>query len=338
MQFKTIIFALLLFSAFLFIGCCGQTAPQYQPPTGQPPQNVSPPAQWVEVPRESAIPADAVKITPEMDLYPPILHSDEFETPVPMGPPIDTKGAEDSAFITPDGNTFYFFFTPDVRVPVERQLLDNVTGLYVSYKQNGEWSEPHRVFLNDPGKLSLDGCEFVQGNEMWFCSAREGNYRGVDLWTAEFVDGKWTNYQNAGEKLNVEYQVGEMHISADGNTMYYHSDRPGGKGGLDIWFTEKVNGEWQTPVNFAIMNSPDVEGWPFISQDGNEFWFTRFYQGYPALFRSKKINGNWTEPELIVSQFAGEPTLDNAGNLYFTHHFYDNGTMLEADIYVAYKK
>ena len=349
MQSKTIVFALLLFSAFIFAGCCGPTVPEFQPPVGQPPaqnppqQNATPPPiqpepSYPTTTREESIPADAVKITPETDMYPPILYSDDFETPVPMPGPINTKGAEDSPFMMPDGNTFYVFFTPDVRVPVEQQLFDNVTGIYVSHKVDGEWTEPERLWLIEPGNLSLDGCLFVQGNTAWFCSARVGNYRGVDMWTAEYVNGKWANFRNAGEKLNTEYWVGEMHISADGNTMYYHSDQLGGKGGLDIFITEKVNGEWQEPVNFEIMNSPDSEGWPYISQDGNEFWFTRFYLGTPALFRSKKVGGEWTEPELIVSQFAGEPTFDNEGNLYFTHHFYDNGTMLEADIYVAYKK
>ena len=60
--------------------------------------------------------------------------------------------------------------------------------------------------------------------------------------------------------------------------------------------------------------------------------------GAPAVFRSQKINDEWQEPELIVSSFAGEPTLDNEGNLYFVHHFYRHGEMIEADIYIAYKK
>ena len=67
-------------------------------------------------------------------------------------------------------------------------------------------------------------------------------------------------------------------------------------------------------------------------------WFTRFYVGSPAIFRSEEVNGEWQEPELIVSQFAVEPTLDDRGNLYFTHHFYTEGNMVEADIYVAYQK
>jgi hypothetical protein len=75
-----------------------------------------------------------------------------------------------------------------------------------------------------------------------------------------------------------------------------------------------------------------------VTADGNELWFTRWYQGAPALYRSIRIEDEWSEPEIIVSQFAGEPTLDPDGNLYFVHHFYQDGQMIEADIYVAERK
>ena len=79
--------------------------------------------------------------------------------------------------------------------------------------------------------------------------------------------------------------MGEMHITADGNTLYFHSDLAGGKGGFDIWASQKVNGEWQTPENVAAVNTEGTEGWPFLTQDGNELWFTRTYMGSPAVRR-----------------------------------------------------
>ena len=74
--------------------------------------------------RHAKIPADAVKGTPATDPFPPFTVSSEWEAPVPMPGPVNTAGGEDSPFITPDGQEFYFFFTPDVRVPVEGQILD----------------------------------------------------------------------------------------------------------------------------------------------------------------------------------------------------------------------
>jgi len=285
------------------------------------------------IPRESKIPKDAIKAIPENDDHPPVLHLDEFEQPVPMASPINTAGAEDSPFVPADRNELYFFFTPDVDVPVEKQILDGVTGMYISKYINGAWQDPERVVLQKPGKLSLDGCQFVQGDKMWFCSAREG-YTGVHWFTTEFKNGKWTNWKNADFEPDCE--VGELHIYDD--ELYYHSYREGGKGGLDIWMLTKVNDEWENPFNIEVVNSEEDEGWPYITPDGNELWFNRRYMGTPAVFRSQKINGEWQEPELIVSSFAGEPTLDNEGNLYFVHHFYRHGEMIEADIYIAYRK
>ena len=57
-----------------------------------------------------------------------------------------------------------------------------------------------------------------------------------------------------------------------------------------------------------------------------------------GLHRSKLIDGEWQPAKLIVSQFAGEPSLDSSGNLYFIHHYYKDGKMLEADIYFAKRK
>jgi len=92
------------------------------------------------------------------------------------------------------------------------------------------------------------------------------------------------------------------------------------------------------PQNLATINTPENEGFPFINGSGDELWFTRDYLGTPAIFRSRKLNGEWQTAELIISRFAGEPSLDDDGNIYFTHHFYQDGIMVEADIYVAYRR
>ncbi len=86
------------------------------------------------VDRETKIPPNAVKMSPETDEHPPLVYTSDYEVPVPMPGAVNTAGAEDSPFITSDGNTLYFFFTPDVSVPVEKRILDGVTGIYMSHK------------------------------------------------------------------------------------------------------------------------------------------------------------------------------------------------------------
>jgi hypothetical protein len=314
---------------------CGQT------PTAAPTSQPTAIPQPTAVSRDSAIPA-VQKMTPADDAWPPVI-APGWTQPVPLDRLVNTAGAEDSPFITPDGQTLYFFFTPDVRVPAEQQLFDGVTGIWVTHRAGDSWTEPERVLLANPGELHLDGCEFVLDDWMVFCSAREGNAREIDLYTATLRNGKWTDWQNWGEPFNVAYQVGEMHITADGRLLYFGSDRPGGYGGIDLWVSKKSGDAWSEPVNLGPqINTGGDENRPFVTADGQELWYdSTSLQGYPgpAIFRSvRQPDGSWGPREEVLSSFAGESTLTGDGRtLYFVHHYFnaDLSQMIEADIYVS---
>ena len=282
--------------------------------------------------RYSSIPSWAPKYTPENDTHPPVIHSSDWLPPVPMPGPVNSAGAEDSPFITPDGSQFFFFFTPNLRLNASEQIGDGVTGIWWSTRTSSGWSDPVRIHLGS--NYSLDGCEFVQGDTLWFCSVRAGNYRGVDIYTARLVDGTWTDVADAGRLLNQVYQVGEMSISPDNRTMYYGSNG-------SIWALDNAGGEWTSPHLVPGLQVTSGESQPFVTPDGKQLWFTGYSTlGYPgpALFCSAWNGTGWGRPSEIVSQFAGEPVLDAAGNLYFVHHFLDGaGNLAEADIYVAYR-
>jgi hypothetical protein len=304
------------FLVLVFVGLLGSLKSEFEVP-----------------PRYETIPASAVKMTPATDLYPPILRSDEWETPVPMPGPVNTAGAEDSPFITPNGSWFFFFFTPDLNIPVQNQLGDHETGIWWTKNVGGTWTEPQRLILGSTN--SLEGDEFVQGNSMWFGSVRAGNYGEIDIYSATYKNGKWTDVENVGEQLNAEIDIGAFCFTPDGNTMYY------GKGG-DIWKLVKVGSSWSGPEKVANLDSVSEKNQPFVSADGSELWFTgqsNMNTPGPAIFRSMKNGSAWDPPEEIVSRFAGEPNLDAEGNLYFVHHYVtQNISLIEADIYVAYHK
>ena len=291
--------------------------------------------------RLAVIPATAVKMTPDTDLRKPVVHSSDWSQPVPLPGLVNTAGAEDSPFIVANGTWFFFFFTPDVKVPVEKQLTDGVTGIWWTRLVNGSWTSPEKIVLNDD--VSLDGAEFVLGDTLWFGSVRVGNYGEIDIYTARYSDSKWGDVENAGAQLNVDYNIGEFHITSDGSTMFFHSGNWSQGENMDMWETHLSGGTWSAPVRLVGVNTNADEGFPYITPDGNELWFTKYsglgYAG-PAIFRSAKLpNGTWGAPEEIVSNFAGEPTLDAEGNIYFVHHYYNAADeMVEADIYVCYKQ
>ena len=91
-----------------------------------------------------------MKISPETDILPPILHSDDYEDPVPMPYPVNTAGAEDSGFILPDGNTFYVWFTPDLNAPLEEQFDDGITGIYMPRRSEENGKNPRGCYCRIP--------------------------------------------------------------------------------------------------------------------------------------------------------------------------------------------
>jgi hypothetical protein len=288
--------------------------------------------------RAGSIPPIAEKILPENDYFQPVLQVEGWQEPIPLAGPVNTAGAEDSPFITPSGEEFYFFFTPDLSIPAEQQLLDQVTGVWKTQKVAGQWTEPERVVLGKD--VSLDGAVFILGNVMWFASVRAGNYGEVDYYTAFAGSKGWTSVQNAGKQLNQDYDVGELHISADGQRMYCGGPENWGDfTGKDIYVLYETAEGWTLPIALpAPLNTPEYnEDQPFLSSDGTELWFTgqsrRGYPG-PAVFKALKVGDSWKAPIEIISNFAGEPTLDEESNIYFVHHFVDQTmNLIEADIY-----
>ncbi len=291
--------------------------------------------------RAEMIPEDAVKITPETDLFPPVLHSNLWSAPVPLPGPVNTAGAEDSPVITPDGNNLFFFFTPDANVLPGLQGADGISGIWWSQKIEGQWSEPQRVLLFT-GE-SLDSPFHVQGDVLWLGSARSvENYGPHDIYTVTWPQGAWATCQNAGALLNSTYDVGQLALTTGGETMYF--DRYDSAGDdFDLYRTEYTD-TWLEPAAMTeIVNTPANEGQPCLSPDNSEFWFMRDISGFgypgPSLHRCAASDSTWADPEEILSQFSGDVAIDADGNLYFSHVFVNSTfDIIESDIYVCYRQ
>jgi len=109
-------------------------------------------------PRTGSIPTGTVKMTPANDPAPPRLmdaYKASWHDPVPVEGLVNTAGAEDSPFITPDGNTLYFWYNGDQTKTVQEQVYDPMTGIHVARKVDGHWQEPERLFLQYFDKISF---------------------------------------------------------------------------------------------------------------------------------------------------------------------------------------
>jgi hypothetical protein len=80
-------------------------------------------------------------------------------------------------------------------------------------------------------------CASYDGLSLYFCSDRSDGYGSYDLWiaTREKVGLGWSAPVNLGPTVNSTAGCMAPSISADGLSLYFVSNRPGGYGQRDIW-------------------------------------------------------------------------------------------------------
>ncbi|MFT4761550.1 MAG: outer membrane protein OmpA-like peptidoglycan-associated protein [Saprospiraceae bacterium] len=120
---------------------------------------------------------------------------------------------------------------------------------------------------------------------------RNGN-KDLKLCSAEGKDGYWTNVKEL-EINDKDYATCHPALSPDGRRLYFSSDRPGGFGGMDIYFSEKIGHTWSDPINLgATINTAGNEIFPFMG-DGDDLYFSSDgHRGVGGLdiYAAKKAN------------------------------------------------
>jgi outer membrane protein OmpA-like peptidoglycan-associated protein len=105
--------------------------------------------------------------------------------------------------------------------------------------------------------------------------------RQEDFFVSGFREGKWTTPQNLGSPPNTEDNEGAQTISADACKLFFTAcNRRDGKGGCDIYYSEKRHGLWTRPRNLgAPVNTAAKETQPSISPDGKTLYFVSTRNG-----------------------------------------------------------
>jgi outer membrane protein OmpA-like peptidoglycan-associated protein len=176
--------------------------------------------------------------------------------------------------------------------------------LYVSYWKNKAWSYPVTLShnINSPenegtAAISADGRTIV----FTACNKTDG-FGSCDLYVSYKQGDTWPKATNLGENINTREWESQPSLSADGRILYFVSDRRGGIGKRDIYFSKKdTTGQWSAAQNLGNeINTAEDEISPFIHPNGISLFFAS--DGYPGLggmdlFFSEKINKTWLKPE-----------------------------------------
>lgn len=218
--------------------------------------------------------------------------------PVNVGPKINTKLEEYFPGLDIAEESLYF-----TRRDGSVNLYEQNEDLYVSaWGDDKSWQQAKS--LGPPVNTRENEGAFSaspDGRYLFFTScARPGGEGRCDIWVTTRSGEKWSEPRNLGRPVNTRDWESQPSISADGVTLFFASDRPGGFGGIDIWSCQYGSNGWETPVNLGPkINTDKDEQFPFIHPDGQTLYFSS--EGLPGMggtdiYFTRLKNGEWSTP------------------------------------------
>lgn len=110
-------------------------------------------------------------------------------------------------------------------------------------------------------------------------SKSSDNVNKLKLYSAELRDGGWANVMELPFNSD-EYSTGHPALSRDGKTLYFASDRPGGRGGTDVYVSRLQGRGWSQPANMGPqINTKGDEMFPFVDENDNLYFASNGHPG-----------------------------------------------------------
>ncbi|MBN2165021.1 MAG: OmpA family protein [Marinilabiliaceae bacterium] len=239
--------------------------------------------------------------------------------PINMGEAINSSYDEYWPSLTADEQTLVF----TVMIPKDtiafkmgnlpKSALYYQEDFYFSQCNNdGQWF--NREAIQPP--LNSDQNEGAQslsadGNWMFFTGCgRPKSMGSCDIYFSQRTENGWAKPVNLGSSLNTPYWESQPSFSADGQTLYFVSNKPGGYGGRDIYSARVVSlKDDGTPI-FAevknmgpVVNTAKDENSPFIHPDNKTLFFST--DGWPGMgemdifYSVKNEEGIWSQAKNV---------------------------------------
>ncbi len=307
---------------------------------------------------------------------PVVMIPNEYTTPYKLS--IATGGWEDGIYITRDGLHLYCFYMPvDVfsflagsgdisnfsayrRGPTfGMDLVTNPSG--ASEWLHGDILYTHRPSTGDPfpqwqlsnlarpvwseGAVQIVMKDATTADIFAYTSNHDSPPGQDDRDVLIFRDSS-LNPSGVGSflppVLNTDYVEDNPHferLDANNLVLFFDSDRPGGKGKLDIWYsTSPDDGKtWTAPQPVTSLNTALDNQMPHLYRDAAGTWWIYYVNAPPdtgqdEIWRARQATAgdwnSWTALEPVISPgntlAVGEPTLTQNGDISFVV-IYDAG-------------
>ncbi len=244
---------------------------------------------------------------------------------------INKKYKESSPVIWNDTNLIYTSYMID-SVPViniETPKNKPFEKYYSAKLINDNWQGgflPPKPFINLENKSMSGGVLSDDGFRFYFAAGYKDMHGKIysSIYVSKFLNGNWSEPEKLNNRINLKNYfstqpaIGKCY-DKNFDVIYFVSDRPGGLGGSDIWYTiyDKITGRYKEPVNAgSYVNTPENEITPRIDNTTKALYFSSDghsgFGGYD-IFKTFGELINWIPPKNI-----GKPLNSSFDDFWYT--------------------
>jgi len=149
------------------------------------------------------------------------------------------NSSSDDAYVTFNSNQDTAYFCSDRGGDFDIYMLRRSATTILEPWLTGTAGSP--VAVDSLTTIANEKCPFLIGKYLIFTSDAEGGLGGYDLYYSVFREGKWSSPVNLGTEINSQYNEYRPVVGYNSNFenffLVFSSDRPGGKGNYDLYFT-----------------------------------------------------------------------------------------------------
>lgn len=210
--------------------------------------------------------------------------------------------------------------------------------LFYTTRHDSTWSYAEEFKTINTRYNEGSACISADGKLLYFARCNSPDSQGsCDIFVAELAEnGTWGNVHNLGPNINSMSWDSQPSLSHSGDTLFFASDRIGGFGFSDIYYSVRgADGQWQKALNIGpIINTRGFEVSPFFHHRFNVLYFSS--NGQPLnfgdfdIYKAYRQGDGWQEPKNIGPLVNGSGseyyfTIDSESNkLYYARSAPDN--------------
>ncbi|MCU0429059.1 MAG: OmpA family protein [Cytophagaceae bacterium] len=198
-----------------------------------------------------------------------------------LGPVINSKYPDYVPVVSADQNVMIFTSRRDNSTGGKRDINDNkfYEDIYITHKDSAtnQWGPPQNMgrHINSPGHDACVGLS-PDGQKLFLYRSTVGRRKSGDIMASTLEGTTWSSPILLSTTINSESWDPSASVSVDEKTIFFSSDRPGGYGGTDIYYsTLQPDGQWATPINMGPdINTAYNEDAPYIHPDNKTLFFS----------------------------------------------------------------